>query len=94
MHGELGQAPYASPRRPARSRQGGGWSRLHACSPSPAAAPTAAFARHLASGSVAAGRASRLNTMSTLVPASYDIDDDPSRIHIDVVWSFLSTEAY
>lgn len=25
---------------------------------------------------------------------SYDFDDDPSRVQVDVVWDFLSTEAY
>ena len=32
--------------------------------------------------------------MSTPVPEGYEIDDDPERIDLDAVWSFLSTEAY
>ena len=27
-------------------------------------------------------------------PEDYEVDDDPQRIDIDVVWRFLSTEAY
>jgi GNAT superfamily N-acetyltransferase len=27
-------------------------------------------------------------------PVSYTFDDDPSRLDLDVIWSFLSTEAY
>jgi len=29
-----------------------------------------------------------------LVAAGYGVDDDPSRVDLDVVWSFLSSEAY
>lgn len=29
-----------------------------------------------------------------LVAAGYGFDDDPSRVDLDVVWSFLSSEAY
>jgi GNAT superfamily N-acetyltransferase len=28
------------------------------------------------------------------LPAGYEISDDPARVDLDVVWAFLSTEAY
>lgn len=28
------------------------------------------------------------------VPAGYEIDDDPDRVDLDVVWDFLSSQAY
>jgi hypothetical protein len=27
-------------------------------------------------------------------PAPYEIDDDPSRLDVDAIWAFLSTQAY
>src|SRR5450631_2706308 len=32
--------------------------------------------------------------MTNGVAAMYEVDDDPQRIDLDVVWQFLSTEAY
>jgi GNAT superfamily N-acetyltransferase len=32
--------------------------------------------------------------MSMATPGAYDIDDNPARIDVDVVWEFLSTQAY
>jgi GNAT superfamily N-acetyltransferase len=32
--------------------------------------------------------------VTTREPGTYDVDDDPQRIDIGVVWHFLSTEAY
>lgn len=35
-----------------------------------------------------------MSCVSPPAPEDYQIDDDPGRIDLEVVWSFLSTEAY
>jgi GNAT superfamily N-acetyltransferase len=36
----------------------------------------------------------RLHKRDTIEPVHYELDDNPGRVDIDVVWQFMSTQAY
>jgi len=39
-------------------------------------------------------RAGRAPTLAGVEDGDYEIDDDPARVDVDVVWNFMSQEAY
>jgi|tagenome__1003787_1003787.scaffolds.fasta_scaffold20838648_2 GNAT superfamily N-acetyltransferase len=36
----------------------------------------------------------RLHKRDTIEPVHYELDDNPARVDVDVVWQFMSTQAY